>query len=327
MSYNVLVLSAGRRVELIQRFKKAAEKLGIDSLVIAVDISDSAPALYFADRFSLVSRVDSDTYIDDIISVCRSNDVKLIVPTIDTELYMLAHYRSYIEAHTDAKVLVSDERVVDICSDKNLSQRFFEENGFDVPTQLSVEEAMSGNEEFPLFIKPCDGSSSVNTFKLNNVKELEFFAEYIPNPIIQRFVTGVEYSIDAFCDFNSAPITVVPRIRLAMRSGEILKGRICKDRAVINEILTLLNVLKPIGPITVQCIKDENSIKFIEINPRFGGGVPMSIDAGADSCENLYRLLMGEKLEYNEDYSDGHTFIRFDSSIELNENMESIKHD
>jgi hypothetical protein len=51
----------------------------------------------------------------------------------------------------------------------------------------------------------------------------------------------------------------------------------------------------------------------------------MSIQSGADSCENLYRLLMGEKLEYNENYRDKLTFLRFDSSICLDENMEIVK--
>jgi len=72
-------------------------------------------------------------------------------------------------------------------------------------------------------------------------------------------------------------------------------------------------------------MKTKNGIKYIEINPRFGGGAPMSIQSGADSCENLYRLLMGEKLEYNENYRDKLTFLRFDSSICLDENMEIVK--
>ena len=63
------------------------------------------------------------------------------------------------------------------------------------------------------------------------------------------------------------------------------------------------------------------SIEYIEINPRFGGGAPMSIMAGADSCKNLYRLLKGEVLTYNEDYRENVTFLRFDSSIMLNEDM------
>lgn len=86
-----------------------------------------------------------------------------------------------------------------------------------------------------------------------------------------------------------------------------------------------MRVLKPIGHITVQLMKTKKGIEYIEINPRFGGGAPMSIQSGADSCENLYRLLMGERLEYNENYRDNIIFLRFDYSICLDENMELIQ--
>jgi carbamoyl-phosphate synthase large subunit len=72
-------------------------------------------------------------------------------------------------------------------------------------------------------------------------------------------------------------------------------------------------------------MKTKKGIEYIEINPRFGGGAPMSIQSGADSCENSYRLLMGERLEYNENYRDNIIFLRFDYSICLDENMELIQ--
>ncbi len=136
---------------------------------------------------------------------------------------------------------------------------------------------------------------------------------------------GEEYTVDAFLDFDSNVITIVPRIRLAVRSGEIAKGRIVKDRQIINDIKKILGVFRGIGQITIQCMKTKRGIEYIEINPRFGGGAPMSIVSGADSCENLYRLLLGEKLEYNEDYRENLTFLRFDASIVLDENDQLIE--
>ena len=155
-------------------------------------------------------------------------------------------------------------------------------------------------------------------------EQLDFFLNYVKEPMVQEFITGTEYSVDVFCDFDSRPITIVPRIRLAVRGGEIAKGVIVKDRDIINDVTRLLEKLKPSGHITVQCMKTDKGVQYIEINPRFGGGAPMSIDAGADSCANLYRLLSGEALDYNEDYTDGLTFVRFDSSIMLDENMERM---
>lgn len=322
---NILILSAGRRVELIERFKRARKKLNIDGNIIAVDISKTAPAIYFADKFYMIPRIDDADYIDSIIDVCKKENIDLIVPTIDTELLKLAENREIIEENTNAKVLLSDIRVVSICRDKNNTQNFFEENGFGVPKLLSDDDIRNDNYTFPLFIKPKDGSSSINTFKINNKSELDFFMNYVSEPMVQEFMQGTEYSVDVFCDFDASPITIVPRIRIATRSGEIAKGKVVKDREIINDVKRMLEILKPIGHITVQCMKTQKGIEYIEINPRFGGGAPMSIDAGADSCENLYRVLCGEKLSYNENYSDNTMFVRFDSSIMLDDNMELVK--
>lgn len=319
-SINILILSAGRRVELINCFKKAARELKIDSKIIATDLLDTAPAIYFADNYYLIPRIGSDDYIEKIIDICKKENIYLIVPTIDTELLILANNKDYIENQTNAKLLVSDLSVIEICRNKINSQNFFEKKGFGVPKL--IKNINSSDFKFPVFIKPIDGSSSINTFKVNNQRELEFFNSYIKNPIVQELVSGIEYTIDVFLDFDSNIITVVPRQRLAVRGGEISKGKIIKDRDIINDVTRLMKVLKPIGHITVQCIKTDKKIIYIEINPRFGGGAPMSIKAGADSCKNLLKLLQGKKLSYNEDYKENVLFLRFDEAIMINEKME-----
>ena len=311
---NILILSAGRRVELINCFKNAAKKLNVESKIIVADISETAPAIYFTDKKYFIPRIGEEGYIDSIIKICNDEKISLIVPTIDTELKLLSDNKQLIESSCNAKVLVSNKKVIDICRNKKNTQKFFEENNFGVPKEIGDDEIP---KEFPVFIKPLDGSSSINAFKVNNKEELEFFRKYIKNPIVQDYIKGTEYTVDAFLDFESNIISIVPRIRLAVRAGEILKGRIDKDKEIIKDIKRLLNVLKPIGQITIQCMKTDDGIKYIEINPRFGGGAPMSIKAGADSCEYLYRLLSGEKLNYSEDYEDNVIFSRFDDSIML----------
>lgn len=320
---NILILSAGRRVELIDCFKRAKERLKIPGTIIAADASDLAPALYFADINEIVPRIsDNDGYIRAIKNICTNFKVSLVVPTIDTELLLLSERRKEIE-ETGAKVLISDERVTQICRDKKNTQQFLEENGFLVPHMLSKEELESPDKlKYPLFIKPRDGSSSINAFRIHNGEELTLYLKLVENPIVQEYIEGTEYTVDAFLDFDSNIITVVPRVRIATRSGEIAKGVIRKDKEIMKDVKRLLTVLKPIGHITVQCKKTDRGIEYIEINPRFGGGAPMSIMAGADSCENLYRLMKGEKLRYNEKYRENLTFLRFDQSIMLNEEME-----
>lgn len=322
---NILVLSAGRRVELIRCFDEARNRLELKGAIYAMDASELAPALYFADEKIIAPLIsESDEYIKCIIDSCNKFGIDLIVPTIDTDLILLSERKEEIEKATKAKVLISSADVIKICRDKKNTQRFLEENGFSVPRMITDKDIESGNVSWPVFIKPLDGSSSVNAFKADDREELDTFKRIIGEGkyIIQDFMEGTEYTVDAFVDFDGNPITVVPRIRIAVRSGEILKGRIAKNDAIIKDVIRLLKVLKPIGHITLQCMETENGIKYIEINPRFGGGAPMSIKAGADSCENLYRLLCGEKLSYNEDYRNDLIFLRFDACIMLNGDLE-----
>lgn len=314
--YNVLVLSAGRRVELVNAFKAARDKLGLEGDVCAADMSETAPALRFADKRFILPRIADDGYIPSVIDICRQNEIALVVPTIDTELVKLAENKDRIESETGAKLLVSDVDSVRTCCDKRLTAKFFAEHGFDCP--VTYDKDTIPDDAYPLFIKPRDGSSSINAFKVENKKQLDFFVEYVSDPIVQDCVVGKEYTADCFCDFDGNIITVVPRLRISTRGGEILKGRIEKNKYIIDDVKRLLKELGVIGQITVQCfLTDDNKVKYIEINPRFGGGAPMSIAAGADSCKDLYMLLRGDKLSYNEEYVDGATYSRFDGSVRV----------
>jgi carbamoyl-phosphate synthase large subunit len=312
-------------VELVQAFKKASSDLQIESQIIGADSAELAPALYYCDQHVILPRIEDRDYLPAIIHACQKNQIALIVPTIDTDLLLLAEHREKIEAESGAKVLVSDFETIKICRDKIQTQIFMEKSGFMMPKRYSKEELDHGKLTFPLFAKPKSGSSSINTMKIENADELKAYRTLVKDVIVQDYADGNEYTIDAFLDFNGKVITIAPRHRIAVRTGEISKGQVIKDREIIDSVKKLMAVLPCIGHITIQLKKSECGLQYIEINPRFGGGAPMSIQAGADSCKNLYRLLMGEDLSYNEDYRDQTYFLRFDASIALTKDLEVIK--
>lgn len=316
---NILFSSAGRRVELINSFRKAKENMNIKGNFIGVDIDELAPALNFVDKKYIVPRLNSSEFIPTIIDICKKENIALIIPTIDTELEVYSKNKALIEKETNTKVMVSDIDVISKVRDKIATYNFLKREGFDVPRLITEQDIDNKNYTFPLFIKPLDGSSSINAFKIQNEKELMFFKDYVPNPMIQEFADGQEYCVDVFSDFNSNIITTVPKLRLAHRSGEITKSKIVKDREIIELSKRLVEVLKPKGEINFDCIKTKDSIKIIEINGRFAGGAPISFKAGANSPENLYKILLGETLEYNENYNDGMIALRFDDAIFLNQ--------
>ena len=310
----ILFTSVGRRVELMQAFRAAADRLGMTLEIWGADMTDTAPALAYCHKALKVCRIKDENYLPLLLEVCEREKIDALIPTIDTDLLILAKNKKAFEA-IGTTVFVSDEDKIAVCRDKRFTADYFNSVGLQSPHPVDDYTKYTGG--FPAFIKPKDGSSSIGAHKVGNADELKSYSEQVPDYIIQPFVSGTEYTVDVFCDTEGKPIHITPRIRQAVRAGEVLKTEIVNDGRIIEEILQLLADYKPCGAITVQLIRDGKSgiDYYIEINPRFGGGAPLSIKAGADSAEALLRLLSGEKLEYMQDSAaNGAVFSRFDQS-------------
>lgn len=313
----LLFTSVGRRVELMQAFRSAARALGVDLTLYGADMSQTAPALFFCDRAVAVPRIKSEDYIPALLEICEKEQIDALIPTIDTDLLILAQNRGRFAA-VGTKVVISDPEKIALCRDKRLTAAYFHSVGLLSPAPAASVEAYQGG--FPAFIKPKDGSSSLHAYKVRDREELVSLADRVPEPIIQPFIRGTEYTVDIFCDFAGDPVYITPRIRLAVRSGEVLQTQIAQDARILSEMQQLVRDFKPCGPITVQLIREEETglDYYIEINPRFGGGAPLSMMAGADSAGALLRLLQGQTLAYQAGAAeDGAVYSRFDQSVRV----------
>jgi len=311
----ILFTGVGRRIELLQAFRNAAHVLNMELKIYGADMAGTAPSLVYCDYTRKVVSMRNSSYIENLMQICRDDNISLLIPTIDTDLLSLSENKERFEK-IGTKVMISDTDKIRICRDKNNTGAFFESCGLKAP--MTYNDYKKYNGSFPCFIKPKDGSSSINAFKAEDAEELEVYANQIEDYVIQPFVSGREYTIDIFCDFEGKPIYITPRERLQVRAGEVLKTQICNDERMIAESQKIIDRFRPCGPITVQLIRDERTGDdyFIEINPRFGGGAPLSIKAGARSPEALLRLLCGEKIEYQPNAAcDRAVYSRFDQSV------------
>lgn len=313
----ILFTSVGRRVELMQAFHHTANKTNTELVIYGVDISMTAPALAFCDKKIQVCKIKEKAYVPSLLEICEKEKIDALIPTIDTDLFLLAQHREEFEA-VGTKVFISAPDKIAICRDKRYTSDFFVSCGLKAP--VSFDDYTEYHMGFPAFIKPKDGSSSINAFKVENENDLRAKADTIVDYIVQPFVSGKEYTVDIFCDFEHNPIFITPRERMSVRSGEVLKTRICQDEKIKEECRKIVRRFEPVGQITVQLIRDDKTGEdyFIEINPRFGGGAPLSIKAGADSAEAVIRLLKGETLSYSDAAVNNAVYSRFDQSICVN---------
>ncbi|MBE5916520.1 MAG: ATP-grasp domain-containing protein [Pseudobutyrivibrio ruminis] len=322
---HILFTGVGRRIELLKAFRQAALCLNVSLKIYGADMAGTAPALAYCDYVRKVCAMKDKSYIDMLVEICQKDDIDLLIPTIDTDLLVLSRNVDKFQA-IGTRVLISKADKIAICRDKNNTGDFFESCGLKAPK--TYNDYKKYNDRFPCFIKPKDGSSSINAYKVEDAQELEVYANQVEDYIVQPFVSGKEYTIDIFCDFDGNPIFITPRERMQVRAGEVLKTQICMDGKMIEESKRLIAAFKPCGPMTVQLIRDEatGDNYYIEINPRYGGGAPLSMKAGARSAEAVLKLLLGTKVEeYPGIIEDGAIYSRFDDSVCISSGKSDIK--
>jgi len=316
---NVLITSAGRRVSLLRLFQQAQRNLGLEGEVVAVDLQPHAPALHVAAHWETVPRVTEEGYLDHLLELCRRYQVRLVVPTIDTELHILASVRERFESE-GITLLVCSNEVNQIAFDKRSTQQFLSDHQLPAPRRYGEEEALAlPSEAYPLLLKPARGSCSIGVTRVDDQKELQFFLDYLDDPIIQEWVTGEEYTFDALLGLEGEVLCVVPRLRMETRAGEVSKSMTVRDEGLIEAAWKFAELLKGArGCVTIQGFRRaDGTMKFIEINPRFGGGYPLSAQAGADFPRWILQMVVGLPLDTDlqDRWKGDQVMLRYDEAI------------
>lgn len=312
---NILITSASGKVSLVRAFQQAlAQQKG--GKVIAVDVSPLAPALYLADEHYLVPSSYKPEFLAKMLRLCEQLNVKLLVPTRDEELYFFAENKEKF-AGIGTFVMVPAPATVRICQDKSLFIKFCQENSFATPKSYEGLD-LPVHVEFPLFVKPRRGKGGRQATSVNSKEELRLVLKQMPDTIIQEFVKAPEYTIDLFTDFSGRVISVVPRERIRIFGGESFVGKTSKNPALIQEAVRLATELGLIGHNTIQCFLDDDAVKFIEVNPRFGGAAHLGFAAGAPTPLFLVKLLKGETLEPRiGEFTDNYIMLRYTEDLFL----------
>ena len=317
---NILFTCIGRRVSLLKSFRKAARRLRINASFIGSDMTPLSPALNLCDKKYIVKPIKHPDYLSELLRIVKQNKVKLLVPTIDTELLLLAENKTKFDK-LGCRLLLSEPDVINTCQDKRKTYRFLSAKGFDTPVTMTIKKAISKKKmKWPCFLKPWDGYASRGNAIVKNREELLFFAKRIPNAICQELIVGTEHTCDVYVDFDMNVRSVVPRKRIEVRAGEVSIGQVVKNPRIMDATTKLVQQLGA-GPgvITIQLfLTKDGGMKFVEINPRFGGGVPLSIKAGANYPKWILQELIGTKTKIRfGDFRDGLVMLRYDAEVWL----------
>ncbi len=315
MYRNVLLLSAGRRVSLLRGFQQAANKIG--SKVFAADHQpELSAAAQVSGKYIQLPHVLSNDYAEKLLAVCLKHSIGLVIPTIDTELQRLSTLKQKFEQH-GTHILVCSSQFINICRDKRITARFFEEHNLCTPERYALDDI-----KYPSLVKPFDGSLSNGIHILKSATDLTVEMTENPKNIFLEYIdqdTHDEFTCDMFYNQTGHLVCVVPRRRIQVRGGEVSKA--IAERDVIVDLLRskLAQLPGVSGPITLQLFKNKKTAHCvcIEINARFGGGYPLTRLAGADYQNWLLDeyILQRPRTEWFDDWEEGLMMLRYDAEV------------
>lgn len=267
--FSLLLLGGGKRVSLLKKFDEAAKQLGLKLKAFAYELDEQQPISEFAQI--LVGKKWLDEGIkEDIRNLSQSNKIDLIISNVDQATLVQSRLRESLNAASFCSISES----ANICLSKKSFQSFCDENSLGI-----IPLAIEG--QFPAFAKPNYGSASEGAIMVASKLEVDSLPS-ASDYIIQKYVSGIEYSVDAYVSRSGKICGISPRRRLRTLGGESVETETLQDAEIYQRTAQVIDKLQLIGPLTIQFIREDvtHKLYLLEVNPRFGGGVIASIEAG-----------------------------------------------
>lgn len=293
---NILILSAGTRNKIVQYFKKELNGKG---LVVATDCSKLAPAIYEADKYYIVPRIDDKDYLNCILDICIKEKINGLISLIDPELSLISENIVKFK-EIGVTPIISEHKNVEMCFNKYKMYQFLVENGIrTAKTYIDKNEFYKDlekeNMKFPVFVKPIEGSASININKVYNRDELELLWKKENNLLIQQFMDGEEFGADVYIDMISNEISAIfTKKKIKMRAGETDKSVSIKDEKLFSIIKDFVKKAEFKGIIDIDIFKVNGEYYISEVNPRFGGGYPHAYESKVNIPKMIINNLEGK---------------------------------
>lgn len=309
---NWLLSSGGRRGALVNILRRAGHE---PNRTAVVDSSAFSAAGRLADDFELVPRVDDPEFCKTVLLIAKRLNTDIIIPTIDPEIAVYARNADLFRA-AGIDVWVSSIEVAELGFDKWQLYEWLRQHQFPTVDTVEIANVASVHWRGPVVAKPRSGSSSIGVRFFNSIAEVRE-AGLSSDYIVQPHVCGLEVTVDFAVDSGGRCLGVIPRRRLEVRGGEVSKGVTVFSKEIISLVESVVARLPgAYGVLNLQLFFDPSTraMNIIEINPRFGGGYPLSHAAGGD----LVSALLASHPDSQHSlisWEPGTVMLRYDESV------------
>ncbi|HWS35443.1 MAG TPA: ATP-grasp domain-containing protein [Actinoplanes sp.] len=249
--------------------------------VLALDANPDAVGLRLAGRSAVLPRADHPAYAETLIAVLTEHRPVALIGTVAEEYHALAPLAGTL-AGLGTRTWLPDPDTADLCLDKVAFATTMHAAGIPHPA-TAWTAATAGRVPGPWVVKPARGRGSRDVLLVDDPAELDHAFATVPDAIVQTRLSGREFTADALVARDGTLIACVPRWRDETRGGISVRGTTFTSLAVTELVGATLAAVHHTGPANVQGFVDEyGQATVVEVNPRFSGGLPLTLAAGAD---------------------------------------------
>lgn len=321
-------------------------------LIYGADTKSHAYQYSLVEDFIVLPSCNSPEYIDELLNFCKRHEIDVLLPGCEPELKVLASNREKIEK-LNIFMPITTNQVLDICTNKLLTNEFLQKNGFKYPKTAIINNNSNLDEIdfYPLVIKPAVGGSGSQGIKIAQnkiqLKALLAYSEQIAENqeyMLQEYVGTAEneYTCGLLFTMQGKYVNTIILKRdlstllsqtlveknittkqhlgdnLVISSGVSQGEFICND--LINQFCQELGEkIKAVSAINIQCRLVDNEVYVFEINPRFSGTSYMRAMQGFNEADILIRAhFFQEAPKQNFEYKLG-TITRALEERQINE--------
>lgn len=272
---NILLLNPKGRVELLSLFKEVAHHYDSRIFVACHDLWDPAVLTHEGDSIQIRRPLDHLELLD----ICIKYKIDLIIPWLNVDIQVLSMYKfDFVNMGIRLAIGLSD--LVQASLNKIETAELLNKNDIKVLPLLHPDTIT----KYPVVVKPAYGSGAVGVSIVKNEVELLNKLDQINYPVVQEYLPGDEFTVDAFCAPAGSMIGAIPRKRIKSRSGEVIISQTVHRRDLIALASRVCTVFKFEGAVNIQFIEDSNGVPWCtDVNPRMSGGLPISIRAGLNT--------------------------------------------
>lgn len=292
-----------------------------DIRIVGTDIKEKVIGTYICDAYYQISKPSEPTYLDELLSICESEDVDVLLPQNTAELEILARQKPKFNG-IGIEIAISNLESIIRANDKDRLMHIAESIGIPVPRSHLVNSSSAlieaatdlGWPNYQVVVKPpvsngmrgvriidesidlkklfyAEKPSSLYT-KMNSL--LDILGDSFPELLVMEYLPGDEYTVDLL---RSDKTVIVPRKRNVITSGITFQGTTENNQEIIEYSRKLANNIDLTHAFGFQFKLDKcGTPKLLESNPRIQGTMVLSTFSGANIIYGSVKYALNEPI-------------------------------